>query len=70
MAEGDAFLALLTCCVVSPVLTTSLWFSARSFYSAADRVSILKALAIKVSLGSDVDLDAIGNSSKVKASNT
>ncbi|CAM9892333.1 unnamed protein product, partial [Laminaria digitata] len=32
--------------------------------SAADRVSILKALAAKVSLGSDVDLDAIGSSSK------
>lgn len=35
-------------------------------YSAADRVSILKALAAKVSLGSDVDLEAIGNSPKVK----
>eukprot|EP00904_Undaria_pinnatifida_P002630 jgi/Undpi1/12368/HiC_scaffold_5.g02040.m1 len=34
--------------------------------SAADRVSILKALAAKVSLGSDVDLEAIGNSPKAE----
>lgn len=36
-----------------------------SICSAADRVSILKALSSSVSLGPDVDLDAVGNSPKV-----
>lgn len=35
--------------------------------SAADRVSILKALSASVSLGPDVDLDAVGKSSKVSS---
>eukprot|EP00903_Cladosiphon_okamuranus_P010657 g10075.t1 len=34
--------------------------------SAADRVSILKALSARVSLGSDVNLDAVGNSPKAE----
>ncbi|CAM9463918.1 unnamed protein product [Pylaiella littoralis] len=34
--------------------------------SSSDRVSILKALSATVSLGPDVDLDAVGNSSKAE----
>lgn len=48
----------IMCCYAPPRFSSSVC-------SPADRVSILKALSASVSLGPDVDLEAVGNSSKV-----